>query len=323
MLELLAKVTELVVPGCVVIPANSTETVPGELAAEGAERGAPLHVTVTPGEVRERVVTEVRDWLDVVNILIVVVAAFALWLIGTAVLIWGERRVVSWMQSRIGPNRLGPLGILQTIADGAKLFFKEDIAPRAIDKLVYIAAPVISATVALVTFAVIPFGGEITVGDRTITLQVWDPPVGILWVLAMGSIGVYGIVLAGWSSGSKYPLLGAVRSSAQMVSYELAMGLGVAAVAIYAGSLRTSEIVVNQAGSLANIDIPVLGEILGVIPPWHIIPMAPAFLLFFLGAIAETQRPPSTCPKPRASWSRASTPSTAARSSRCSTWPSS
>ena len=242
-------------------------------------------------------VTEVRDWLDVVNILIVVVAAFALWLIGTAVLIWGERRVVSWMQSRIGPNRLGPLGILQTIADGAKLFFKEDIAPRAIDKLVYFAAPVISATVALVTFAVIPFGGEITVGDRTITLQVWDPPVGILWVLAMGSIGVYGIVLAGWSSGSKYPLLGAVRSSAQMVSYELAMSLGVAAVAIYAGSLRTSEIVGNQAGSLANINIPVLGEILGVIPPWHIIPMAPAFLLFFLGAIAETQRPPFDLPE--------------------------
>lgn len=226
------------------------------------------------------------DWLDVLIIVAVAVGAFALWLVGTALLIWGERRVVAKMQSRVGPNRLGPAGLMQTLADGAKLFFKEDIAPANADRWVYLAAPMVSAVVALVTFAVIPYGGTFTIGDRQISLQVWDPDVGLLWVLAMGSIGVYGIVLAGWSSGSKYPLLGGVRSSAQMISYELAMGLAVAAVFIYTGSLRASDIVANQAGTL-----------FGPIPAWHVIPMAPAFVLFFISAVAETQRPPFDLPE--------------------------
>ena len=226
------------------------------------------------------------DWLDVLIIVAVAVGAFALWLVGTALLIWGERRVVAKMQSRVGPNRLGPAGLMQTLADGAKLFFKEDIAPANADRWVYLAAPMVSAIVALVTFAVIPYGGTFTIGDRQISLQVWDPDVGLLWVLAMGSIGVYGIVLAGWSSGSKYPLLGGVRSSAQMISYELAMGLAVAAVFIYTGSLRASDIVANQAGTL-----------FGPIPAWHVIPMAPAFVLFFISAVAETQRPPFDLPE--------------------------
>jgi NADH-quinone oxidoreductase subunit H len=170
--------------------------------------------------------------------------------------------------------------------NGAKLFFKEDIAPKQADRWVYLAAPFISAVVALITFAVIPYGGTFTVGERTVTLQVWDPNIGLLWVLAMSSIGVYGIVLGGWASGSKYPLLGGVRSSAQMVSYELAMGLSLAAVFIYANSLRASDIIANQSGTL-----------LGFIPAWHVIPMLPAFVIFFVTAVAETQRPPFDLPE--------------------------
>lgn len=245
-------------------------------------------------------VPQINDWVDFLLVLGVVIAAFVLWLLSTAMLIWGERRLVSKMQSRIGPNRLGPFGMLQTVADGAKFFFKEDITPRNADKVVYFTAPLVSAIVAMMTFAVIPFGGRgIEIGDRVVSLQVWDPTIGILWTLAMGSIGVYGIVLAGWSSGSKYPLLGGVRSSAQMVSYELAMGLGAAAVFIYTGSLRSSDIVAGQAGSL----IPggsVFGVVipgLDLIPAFNIVPMFPAFLLFFISAIAETQRPPFDLPE--------------------------
>ncbi len=238
-------------------------------------------------------VQAINDGWDFLIVLVVVVLAFGLWLISTALLIWGERRLVSKMQSRIGPNRLGPFGILQTLADGAKFFFKEDITPKAADKVVYFAAPLVSAIVAMMTFAVIPFGGEFAINGRTINLQVWDPQIGILWTLAMGSIGVYGIVLAGWSSGSKYPLLGGVRSSAQMISYELAMGLGAAAVFIYTGSLRSSDIVAAQSGSLISDTIPVLS----LIPAWHLVPMFPAFLLFFISAIAETQRPPFDLPE--------------------------
>ncbi|MEE8600937.1 NADH-quinone oxidoreductase subunit NuoH [Euzebya tangerina] len=238
-------------------------------------------------------IAELGDWVDFLVILLVVVAGWALFLISTALLIWGERRLVSKMQSRIGPNRLGPFGILQTLADGAKFFFKEDITPKAADKVVYFAAPLVSAIIAMVTFAVVPFGGTFTLADREITLQIWDPQIGLLWPLATGAIGVYGIVLAGWSSGSKYPLLGGVRSSAQMISYELAMGLGAAAVFIYTGSLRASDIVAQQAGGLISDSIPVISAI----PAWNIVPMFPAFLLFFIAAVAETQRPPFDLPE--------------------------
>ena len=238
-------------------------------------------------------VESVSDGWDFLIVLAVVLVAFVMWLLSTAMLIWGERRLVSKMQSRIGPNRLGPFGMLQTVADGAKFFFKEDITPAGVDKVVYFIAPLISAIVAMMTFAVIPFGGTFELGGREITLQVWDPSIGILWTLAMGSLGVYGIVLGGWSSGSKYPLLGGVRSSAQMISYELAMGLGAAAVFIYTGSLRTSDIVAAQSGSLITDSVPVLN----LIPAWHLVPMFPAFLLFFVAAIAEIQRPPFDLPE--------------------------
>jgi NADH-quinone oxidoreductase subunit H len=230
------------------------------------------------------------DLVDVAITFAVALGAFALWLVGTALLIWGERRVIALMQTRVGPNRLGPFGLLQTVADGAKLFFKEDIAPRNIDRFVYLGAPFVSATVALVTFAVIPYGGTFQVAGREVTLQVWDPNIGMLWILAMSSLGVYGIVLAGWSSGSKYPLLGGVRSSAQMISYELAMGLSLAAVFIYAGTLQVSQIVANQQLPLFE-----LGPI--AVPAWHVVPMLPAFVIFFLTSVAETQRPPFDLPE--------------------------
>lgn len=238
-------------------------------------------------------VQSLDDGWDFLIVLVVVVLGWALFLVSTALLIWGERRLVSKMQSRIGPNRLGPFGILQTLADGAKFFFKEDITPKGVDKPVYFAAPLVSAIVAMLTFAVIPFGGTFELGDRLITLQIWDPAIGLLWPLAMGSIGVYGIVLAGWASGSKYPLLGGVRSSAQMISYELAMGLGAAAVFIYTGSLRASDVVAAQTDSLISDSIPVVD----LIPSWNIGPMFPAFLLFFIAAVAETQRPPFDLPE--------------------------
>ena len=226
------------------------------------------------------------DRVDVLIIVVKAIAAFALWIVATALLIWGERRIVAKMQQRIGPNRLGPGGVLQTLADGAKLFFKEDITPRNIDRPVYLAAPFVSALVAMLTFAVIPFGGSFKLGEREVALQVWDPNIGLLWVLAMSSLGVYGIVLAGWSSGSKYPLLGGVRSSAQMISYELAMGLSLAAVFIHTGTLQSSKIVAAQTGSL-----------FGFLPAWNLIPMIPAFIIFFVAIVAETQRPPFDLPE--------------------------
>jgi len=225
------------------------------------------------------------DGFDVVLIGVRALLAFLLWLISTALLIWGERRIVAKMQTRIGPNRLGPFGVFQVLADGAKMFFKEDITPRSVDKVVYFAAPVVSATVAFLTFAVIPFGGtmELELGGelRQIPLQVWDPEIGLLWFLAMSSIGVYGVALGGWASGSKYPLLGGVRSSAQLISYELAMGLSMGAVFIWAGTLRASEIVANQTGTF-----------FGFIPAWHVFPMIPAFFIFYVAVVAEAQRPP-------------------------------
>ncbi len=236
------------------------------------------------------------DRVDVFIIIAKAIAAFAIWIVATALLIWGERRLVAKMQQRIGPNRLGPLGLFQTLADGAKLFFKEDITPRNVDKWVYIAAPFVSALVAILTFAVIPFGGSFSAFGRTINLQVWDPDIGLLWVLAMSSLGVYGIVLAGWSSGSKYPLLGGVRSSAQMISYELAMGLSLAAVFIFNGTLQASEIVAAQSSAL-NATAGGFASFLRWIPAWNIIPMIPAFVVFLVAIVAETQRPPFDLPE--------------------------
>jgi len=210
------------------------------------------------------------------------VVVFAYYLLITAVLIWGERRVVAKMQSRIGPNRVGPFGILQTLVDGAKMFFKEDITPGMVNKVIYNLAPLVGVIAGFLVIAVIPIGGEVTLFGETFTLVVADLSIGVLWILALGSIHVYSVFLAGWASNSPYPLLGGIRSSAQMVSYEIAQGLAVASVIIYTGSLRISDIVAGQSGP---------GFIDGV-PAWYAIPLFPAFLVFVVGMVAEAGRPP-------------------------------
>lgn len=217
-------------------------------------------------------------WVDVFRVLV----AFLVFLLTTAVLIWGERRLVALMQSRLGPNRIGPLGLGQTLIDGAKMFFKEDITPGMVEKTVYTIAPLVGVIVSFMTVAVIPVGGEWTMFGETFTLQAADLNIGVLWVLAMGSLHVYAVFLAGWSSQSPYPLIGGVRSSAQMISYEISMGLAVASVLIYTGSFRISDIVAAQAGE---------GIFPGA-PGWYFLPLFPAFVVFLVSMIAEAQRPP-------------------------------
>jgi NADH-quinone oxidoreductase subunit H len=193
--------------------------------------------------------------------------------------IWWERRVVARMQHRIGPNVHGPFGLLQSLADGVKLALKEDLIPKAADKVVFVIAPVIAVIPAFVTFAVVPFGPEVSMfGERT-PLQLTDMPVAVLFVMAIASIGIYGIVLGGWSSGSTYSLLGGLRSSAQMISYEVSMGLALIAVFIYAGSLSTSEIVAAQE------DL------------WFGLILLPSFVIYVISMVGEVNRAPFDLPE--------------------------
>ncbi|MGH9188553.1 MAG: NADH-quinone oxidoreductase subunit NuoH [Acidimicrobiales bacterium] len=207
-----------------------------------------------------------------------VLVVFVFLLVSVLLMIWGERKILSDMQSRIGPNRAGPWGILQTMADGIKLFFKEDMLPEKADRRIFRLAPYLSAVPAFVTFAIVPVGGTISIAHHRTYLQLADPPVGILFLLAMSSIAVYGIMLAGWSSGSKYPLLGSVRASAQMISYEAAMSLAVATTVLAAGSLSTHDIVASQAGGAWRWNILALGFV--------------PFAVFVIAATAEMNRPP-------------------------------
>ena len=192
-------------------------------------------------------------------------------------MIYAERRVSAFMQDRVGPNRVGPKGVLQPIADGIKFLMKEDLVPERVDKPIFILAPAILLIPALMTFAVIPFGSPINLFGREIALQVADVNVGILYVLALTSISVYGIVLAGWSSNNKYSLLGGLRSSAQLISYELAMGLAVVSIILLAGSLRLNDIITDQQGSFLS---------------WNIFRQPLAFLIFLIAVYAETNRLP-------------------------------
>jgi NADH-quinone oxidoreductase subunit H len=200
-------------------------------------------------------------------------------------MVWFERKVVAGMQNRIGPNKAGPKGVLQTLADGIKLFFKEDLIPDRAERFVFRLAPLLALVPAFLVWSVIPLGGDfsdgksgvITFGDHVTRAQLADPPVGILLVLALSSIAVYGIMLAGWSSGSKYPLLGSVRASAQMISYEAALGLSLGAVLLVAGTLSTSGIVAAQ-DRLGNWHIASTG----IVP----------FAVFLIAATAELNRPP-------------------------------
>ena len=181
------------------------------------------------------------------TILIKALLVFVFCVVLTLMSVWGERRLVGRMQERPGPNRVGPFGLIQALADGVKLALKEDLIPAAADKIVFVLAPIISATTCFMSFAVIPITGQVSLFGKTTAMQLTDLPVGVLYVLAIASVGVYGIVLAGWSSGSTYPLLGGLRSSAQVISYEVAMGLSLVAVFIYAGSMSTSDIVAAQS----------------------------------------------------------------------------
>jgi NADH-quinone oxidoreductase subunit H len=213
----------------------------------------------------------------------------------TLLTIWGERRVVARMQSRPGPNRTGPFGLIQGLADGVKLALKEDIIPTSVDKLVFILAPIISAITCFLAFAVIPFGPDarIPFTDIVTPLQLTDLPVAVLYVLAVAAVGVYGIVLAGWSSGSTYPLLGGLRSSAQVISYEIAMGLALISVFLYAGSMSTSSIVAAQEhGSVVS-----LGGLSVTLPSWYAFQLPVAFIIYLIAMVGETNRAPFDLPE--------------------------
>jgi len=214
-------------------------------------------------------------WLIVLKALVI----FVFLLVSTLIQIWAERRILGRMQQRPGPNRVGPFGLLQSLADGVKLMLKEDLIPAIVDKPLYILAPLASVIPAFLSWAVIPIGPEVSIFGHRTPLQLTDLPVAVLFILAMAAVGVYGIVLAGWSSQSPYPLLGALRSAAQVISYEVAMGLALAAVFLYAGSLSTSEIVSAQHGL------------------WYAIPLAPSFVMYAVAMVGETNRAPFDLPE--------------------------
>jgi len=215
-----------------------------------------------------------------VIVLVKVVVAFVALLVSVLVTIWAERKVLAGMQSRIGPNRAGPFGLLQSLADGIKVFFKEPLVPEQADRRIFLLAPYLSVIPAFIVFSIVPVGNAVTIAHHTFDLQVADPPIGILLFLAMSSIAVYGVMLAGWSSGSKYPLLGSVRASAQMISYEAALGLSVATVVLVSHSLSTRAIVASQEHGFFLDHWNLIR--LGIVP----------FVVFLIAATAEMNRPP-------------------------------
>lgn len=217
---------------------------------------------------------------DPIGIVIVKVVAILLILLTfTLFNIWFERRIVSFMQMRIGPNRVGPQGALQSLMDALKLLFKEEIIPKAADRPVYILAPIVSAFTAIFAMAVIPMGPVVSMFGVETPLQVVDFPSSVLFVVAIASIGIYGIVLAGWSSGSTYALLGGIRSSAQMISYEIPMGLSFVAVFLYAGTASTSQIIAAQE------------------KVWYVLLLLPSFLIYVTAMVGETNRAPFDLPE--------------------------
>ena len=224
-------------------------------------------------------------WAQVLVVVVKVLLVFVVGLVATMLMVWFERKVIAGMQNRVGPNKAGPFGLLQTLADGIKLFFKEDLLPERADKFVFRLAPYLALVPAFLAFAIIPLGGDfrgendgvVTLFGQQTRLQLADPPIGVLFALAISSIAVYGIMLAGWSSGSKYPLLGSVRASAQMVSYEAALGLSLGCVLLVSGTLSTAGIVDLQT-SIGNWNIVATGFV--------------PFVIFLIAATAELNRPP-------------------------------
>jgi NADH-quinone oxidoreductase subunit H len=216
----------------------------------------------------------------IVSSAIKVFVVFNLIMVGVALLTLLERRVCAWMQDRLGPNRVGPQGILQPAADGLKNFLKEETSPAMADKTLFTLAPIVSFVPALLTFGVIPFAAPLPTPWGVVPMVVADLPVGFLYILAISSLGVYGIVLAGWSSNNKYALLGGLRASAQMISYEIALGMSTVAVLLLAGNVTLSQVIAQQQRGL-----------------WFVIPLTVAFIIFFISALAETNRLPFDLPE--------------------------
>ena len=236
------------------------------LALTAYEAAATLPMTENPSAD----FSDTPWWLALIK----AVGIFVYLLVSTLLVIWFERRVIGRMQQRPGPNRNGPFGLLQTLADGMKSMLKEDITPANAEKVIYTLAPLIAATMAFVSFAIIPLGGTVSMFGHETPLQVTDVPIAVLLVLAVASVGVYGIILAGWSSGSTYPLLGGLRSTAQVISYEIAMGLSLVAIFLYSGSMSTSQIVSSQSSL------------------WYILPAFFSFAVYVITMVGETNRLP-------------------------------
>ena len=231
------------------------------------------------------------DWTVFLIVVVKTVVVFALLLVSVMFYIWFLRKVIADMQNRIGPNNAGKFGILQTLADGIKLFFKEQSIPDGADKPVFRLAPYLALIPAFIAFSIVPIGGVVTVAGHTTFVQLVDVPVGILVLLAMSGVGLYGVMLAGWSSGSKYPLLGSVRASAQLLSYEAAFGLSILAVLIQSGTLSTRAIVQHQVWS-GGVVAGAQWHGWSTLGQWFIVATPIAFVIFLISAIAETNHPP-------------------------------
>jgi NADH-quinone oxidoreductase subunit H len=214
---------------------------------------------------------------------LLILAVFGVTLLIATYLTYFERKVAAWLQDRIGPDRAGPFGILQPLADAGKMFFKEDFIPKNADKWLFILGPAIAMFTALLTGAVIPWGPDIEAFGRTIALQITDINIGILFIMGVLSVGVYGIMIGGWASNNKYSLFGAIRASSQMISYELAMGISVITIVMMTGSLSLRDIVEAQKGSFG------MG--------WNVFYQPVCFVVFFITALAETNRAPFDLPE--------------------------
>jgi NADH-quinone oxidoreductase subunit H len=224
--------------------------------------------------------------VDFTVVLIVIgktIAVFALLLFSVLMYIWFLRKVIAGMQNRIGPDRAGPFGLLQSLADGIKLFFKEQSMPTTADRRIFKLAPYLSVLPAFLAFSIVPIGGVVTIAGHRTFLQLADLPFGILWLLAMSGLGLYGVMLAGWASGSKYPLLGSVRASAQLLSYEAAFSLAIVGVLVQSNTLSTRGIVNGQGWR--GVESIVNGD-------WYWMPAIVALVIFVIAAVAETNHPP-------------------------------
>ena len=228
-------------------------------------------------------------WIIIIKVLII----FVFLMVTVLMTIWAERKVIGRMQQRPGPNRAGKFGLLQTLMDGIKLGLTENIVPRGVDKLLFAIAPAVSVIPAFISFAVIPWGPEVSIAGHHTPLQLTDLPVAVLLIIAMSSLGVYGIVLSGWSANSPYSLLGGLRSSAQVISYEIAMSLSFVPVFLYAGSLSTSQIVASQ---INGPEFKWFGVILHW-PSWFAILLLPSFLIYIVTMVGETNRLPFDLPE--------------------------